>query len=440
MGVGVWGRGHSPGVDRLVRDNAGMINVAPKFPAVAPSKRNIHNPFKSMTTSDRLSETLERLAEHRKRAEINQKNPANEGQTRQYLIDPFIRDVLGYDRDDHNDLKESATVGQGGDGRKEVDYAIKRRISGKPEHYILVEAKTVGHVLGENELDQLKDYVAREEFARFGVLTDGIEYKWYRCPPKKTILEDSPFLTHSALEAPSPATCEWLTAVRRNVTDRADLERLAWRLSLENDIREWLLSTFGDPVNPAIINKAVGLKVPMRGHAVVAEAAKSVWSEITGHFPPPPPEFTFEIVDDQLLDLGNGESLTSRRLPRAWRIGEEAWRKTSNASELVVTVLGVLLSCDTRRKNEKRLVRELNLDPRRKKPDLHSRPKKPNYTPIDGFSAVYCDTGINNSAKAELLKRIATRLELDPAVEHPITRGAKVECWLPTGDSYTKAR
>lgn len=378
---------------------------------------------------------MERLAEHRKRAKMNQKNPANEGQTRQYLIDPFIRDVLGYDRDDHNDLKESATVGQGGDGRKEVDYAIKRRISGKPEHYILVEAKTVGHVLGENELDQLKDYVAREEFARFGVLTDGIEYKWYRCPPKKTILEDSPFLTHRALDAPSTATCEWLAAVSKNATDRDVLERLAWRISLENDILEWLLSMFADPVDPAIINKAVGLKVPTKDHDVVSEAACIVWRDLqasAGLRPvDPPPPSCVEVIDRSDAKINLGDDLP--KLARAWRISNGSWQIENNAIEVTRSVLRSLLQCDARRDQHNQLE---NL------PELVSwnSAMDKDYRRIPGFTGLCFNAHIPNHAKVQLLQNVSKAIDFSPPPAHPLSEQPRIEVWMPTGTTYTKRR
>lgn len=388
-----------------------------------------------MTTSDRLSETLERLAEHRERTEMNQKNAANEGQTRQYLIDPFIREVLGYDREDPEEVREAAAVGQGSDGRKEVDYALKRPINGKPEHYILVEAKTVGHNLGQKELDQLKEYVAREEYAKFGVLTDGIQYKWYRCPPKKTILEDIPFLTHSALEAPSPATCEWLAAVRRNVTDRDDLERLAWRLALENDIREWLLSTFVDPVNPTIINKAVGLKVPTKDHAVVSEAAKSVWHELQASAGPkpvdPPPSGCVEVIDrsDERIDFG--EEMKTRA--RAWRIGTGTWKVENDATRVIESVLQSLLECDARRDQRDQLA---------SLPEIVSwnSDMGGSYKRIPGFTELCFNAHRENPKKVTLLQEVSRKIEFRPPPDHALSKQPKIEVWMPTGTTYTKAR
>ena len=388
-----------------------------------------------MTTSDRLSETLERLAEHRERTEMNQKNAANEGQTRQYLIDPFIREVLGYDREDPEEVREAAAVGQGSDGRKEVDYALKRPINGKPEHYILVEAKTVGHNLGQKELDQLKEYVAREEYAKFGVLTDGIQYKWYRCPPKKTILEDIPFLTHSALEAPSPATCEWLAAVRRNVTDRDDLERLAWRLALENDIREWLLSTFVDPVNPTIINKAVGLKVPTKDHAVVSEAAKSVWHELQASAGPkpvdPPPSGCVEVIDrsDEKIDLGDNLP----KLARAWRTGNGNWHIENNAIQVTQSVLKSMLECDARRDRRDQLA---------SLPEIVSwdSTKGTDYRQIPGFAGLCFYAHRPNHEKVQFLQGVSKAIEFRPPHGHSLSEQPRIEVWMPTGTTYTKGR
>ena len=387
-----------------------------------------------MTTSNGQSETLERLKDHRKRAEENQKNAANETQTRQYLIDPFIKDVLGYDRADPNEIKEAAAVGQGSDGRKEVDYALKSWINGRPKNYILVEAKTVGHILGKKELDQLKDYVAREEFARFGVLTDGIEYKWYRCPPKKTILEDIPFLTHSALEAPAPAACEWLTAVRKGATDRDDLERLAWRLSLENEIREWLLSTFEDSVDPAVINKAVGLKVPTKDHRVIAEAASSVWRDLRASGGPKPiyqPPGYVEVIDrsDEKINLGDDQP----KKARAWRTGNGIWQIENDAIQVTQSVLRSLLECDARRDRHDQL---------ESLPEIVSwNPKmEKEYKRIPGFTELCFNAYIPNHKKVQLLQNVSNAIDFSPPADHSLSKQPRVEVWMPTGTTYTKGR
>lgn len=388
-----------------------------------------------MTTSNGQSETLARLKEHQELAERNKSHAANETQTRQLLIDPFIRDVLGYDRADPNEVKEAAAVGQGSDGRKEVDYALKRWINGRPKPYILVEAKTVGHNLGKEEWDQLADYVAREEFARFGVLTDGIEYKWYRCPPKKTILEDIPFLTHSALEAPVPATCEWLAAVRRNITDRDDLERLAWRLALENDIREWLLSMFADPVDPAIINRVVGLKVPAKNHRVVSEAASSVWRDLQASGGPkpvsPPMPAYVEVIDRSDEKVNLGDDLPKKA--RAWRTGDGNWQIENDAIQVTQSVLRSLLKCDARRDRQDQL---------ESLPEIVSwNPKMgKEYKRIPGFTELCFNAYIPNHKKVQLLQNVSKAIDFSPPPDRPLSEQPKIEVWMPTGTTYTKRR
>ena len=391
--------------------------------------------FKSMTISKRQSKTKERLKEHRELAEKNREHARNESQTRQFLIDPFIRDVLGYDLANPNEVLMAADVGHDGAEKKVVDYAIQTRINGRPEHYILVEAKTVGHILGEKELDQLKDYVARAPFARFGFLTNGIEYKWYRCPPKKTILEDSPFLTHYALDAPSPATCKWLSAVRKDATDRDDQERLAWRLSLQNRIREWLTSTFDTPGNSAEINKIVGLGVPKKELDIVSKAASIVWRDLitsgVSKPPDPKPPRHVELIDrsDEEIDLGDDRP----KLARAWRIGNGNWQVENNATRVVQSVLQKLLECDARRGHREQLVAL---------PEIVSWDSAiaKGYKQIPGFTGLCFKAHRENPEKVTLLQEVSRKIDFQPPPDHPLSKQPTIEVWMPAGTSYSKGR
>ena len=398
-----------------------------------------------MANADIQAETMEQLEQHRRLVQENQGYADKEQQTRQLLIDPFIRNVLGYDFAKATDILTAADVTHGSSVKKEADYAIKMPVNGEPIDFLLVEAKSVKHPLGEEEIGQLRDYVSGSPSARFGLLTDGVDYLWFKCPPKMRTMEDSPFLKHCALDEPSPETSEWLAAVSKGSSDLDGLERLALRVSLEDGILEWLRVTFANPSlkEADTLNRVANLKVAKGELTLVQEAAKSVWSRLQPKCPPPrtprPPRPTSSHIDLEIalepqLVLGDGEVLTPDKLPRAWRIGNEQWRRTNDASDLVAIVLSELLACDIRRKDEKLLARDLNLD------SFDSPPEEKGFRVVVGFSSVYCNTSVSNLEKRKLLERIAQKVQIDPSVGHPVTQGKTIECWLPTGGSRAKRK
>ena len=391
-----------------------------------------------MPKAERLSELAERLEGHAHKVEMNRGFARLESQTRILLIDPFIKGVLGHDLADPTNVEISVDVSHGEAEKKEVDYSIKATDGNNPVHYILVEAKAVETNPCREEFEQLRDYVARCRSARFGLLTNGIDYNWYRCPPKSTILDDVPFLTHCSLK-PSEREVEWLQAVSRDRLDRESLERLARRMSLEPKITEWLYETFTDPSQKSAraLNNAANLGVERGELSLVQDAAKAVWSRIQSksqpQCPKPPiPNVNLEIVQEPPPVLADGEVLTPRKQARAWRIGEGDWQRTIDGTELLMDILGKLLMCDTRRNDEKHLASGLDLK------SFESPPTERGYRRINGFETLYCFTSVSNAEKRRLLERIARSVKIDSSVRNQITQGDKIECWLPTGGSRNK--
>ena len=108
--------------------------------------------------------------------------------TKQISIRPFIR-ALGYDIGNLNEVYPEYTADARTSGSERVDYAIKQ--SGKP--IIFIESKAANKVLSENNWRQLYDYFGAED-VRFGILTNGIEYRFYTDLEKLNIMDKQPFL------------------------------------------------------------------------------------------------------------------------------------------------------------------------------------------------------------------------------------------------------
>ncbi len=120
----------------------------------------------------------------------------NEAQTRQNLIDPFL-DAMGYDHTDISIVKVEEKADILKDGLKRVDYVIYPTKKDE-EPTILIEAKYHNsREKLENHLKQLKPYFenirSQAKRVEFGILTDGIEYRFYTDLDKDNLLDNEPF-------------------------------------------------------------------------------------------------------------------------------------------------------------------------------------------------------------------------------------------------------
>lgn len=117
----------------------------------------------------------------------------DEAQTRDNLIHPFLN-VLNYEKiQDYThefvaDLKDKRG--------KKVDIAITL---GKKNPIILIECKKATQKLNDNHFRQLREYCTDTPSAKIGILTNGIEYKFY-VKQSNTQLYDTPFFTFNLVD------------------------------------------------------------------------------------------------------------------------------------------------------------------------------------------------------------------------------------------------
>jgi hypothetical protein len=97
----------------------------------------------------------------------------DEQNTRARLIDPFIRDVLGWDF--YSTSIEMEYSVQMGSSKKKVDYALFA--DGSPA--VFVEAKGCDTTISESHADQLRSYM-RQEWVDWGLLTNGRSFLVFR--------------------------------------------------------------------------------------------------------------------------------------------------------------------------------------------------------------------------------------------------------------------
>jgi hypothetical protein len=114
----------------------------------------------------------------------------NEAQTRMYLIEPMC-EILGYSRMDDKDMLTEVNAGWGQKNDKaDLGLIIKGK---KPE--IIIECKKLGKKLTDKEASQLNGYFSNTESSKIGVLTNGLEWRFYAEYEEKNKLHPNPFLT-----------------------------------------------------------------------------------------------------------------------------------------------------------------------------------------------------------------------------------------------------
>lgn len=114
--------------------------------------------------------------------------------TKNAMIMPFIQ-LLGYNVFDPTEVTPELVSDIGTKKGEKVDYAILK--DGKP--IILFECKKAGGDLNINHANQLFRYFHVTE-ARFGVLTNGIEYKFFTDLEQPNKMDEKPFFEFNILE------------------------------------------------------------------------------------------------------------------------------------------------------------------------------------------------------------------------------------------------
>ena len=122
--------------------------------------------------------------------------------TKTSLILPFIQ-MLGYDIFDPAEVVPEFTADIGIKRGEKVDYAIMQR--GKPA--ILIECKKYGSNLAEDAVSQLVRYFGVTN-AHFGILTDGISYRFFSDLDQPNVMDPKPFFEFNMLSCSDKAVEE----------------------------------------------------------------------------------------------------------------------------------------------------------------------------------------------------------------------------------------
>lgn len=167
---------------------------------------------------------IDRLTELAGRAEKLQTQLATEEATKNALVMPFIN-ALGYDVFNPLEVVPEFTADVGVKKGEKVDYAILR--DGRP--IILVECKLIGTDLDKLTPSQLYRYFSVTE-ARFGVLTDGVNYQFFSDLDSPNKMDARPFFEFNLLQVNAQSAEQ----LKKFAKDGFDIENI---LSTASDLK-----------------------------------------------------------------------------------------------------------------------------------------------------------------------------------------------------------
>lgn len=163
---------------------------------------------------------------------------ATEEATKNAFIMPFIQ-ALGYDIFNPFEVVPEMDCDLTKRGDK-IDYAIKKDDS----TIILIECKHCKQNLELHNTQLAKYYAASN--ARFGVLTNGIEYRFYADLDKKNIMDEKPFLIVNMLDL-SDTDIEQLKKFHKSYYNESDILSTAQELQITIQIKDLLTRNFQEP-------------------------------------------------------------------------------------------------------------------------------------------------------------------------------------------------
>lgn len=160
--------------------------------------------------------------------------------TKNALIMPFIN-ALGYNVFDPTEVMPEFTADVGTKKGEKVDYAIMK--DGKP--IILFECKRASANLDDGQASQLFRYFATTD-ARFGVLTDGILYRFYSDLEDPNKMDAKPFLEFNMQEI-DDATVGELKRFTKSAFDLEEMIAAAGEMKYTKEIKRILGEELRNP-------------------------------------------------------------------------------------------------------------------------------------------------------------------------------------------------
>lgn len=149
----------------------------------------------TLNKQEDLMDFIDRMRELAVRAEKQLPHCTTEEATKNALVLPFIS-ALGYDVFNPTEVLPEFTADVGIKKGEKVDYAILR----DKAPIIIFECKRAGTDLGQVHASQLYRYFASVPAVRFGILTNGVDYRFYSDLDAPNRMDDKPFFEFSILD------------------------------------------------------------------------------------------------------------------------------------------------------------------------------------------------------------------------------------------------
>lgn len=160
--------------------------------------------------------------------------------TKNAFIMPFIRE-LGYDVFNPFEVTPEFVADIGIKQGEKIDYAIMRE--GEP--IILIECKWHGAPLNLNNASQLFRYFHTTK-AKFAVLTNGIEYRFYTDLEQPNKMDEKPFLSFDITDMKDNVVDE-LKKFHKAYYDFNNIVNTASELKYTNELKNLIHSEFSNP-------------------------------------------------------------------------------------------------------------------------------------------------------------------------------------------------
>ncbi|MCK0167803.1 type I restriction enzyme HsdR N-terminal domain-containing protein [Jannaschia sp. S6380] len=153
---------------------------------------------------------------------------------------PFLQ-ALGYDVFDPSEVVPEYTADTPGKRGEKVDYAIVR----DKKVAILIECKGLSTPLNDKHLSQLFRYFSVTE-ARFAILTNGREYRFYSDLEAANRMDKKPFFTFDVCDHSGYSLAELASFSKSSFNVDVILEQ-AERLKYVNLVKGWIAGEMESP-------------------------------------------------------------------------------------------------------------------------------------------------------------------------------------------------
>ncbi len=160
--------------------------------------------------------------------------------TKNAFIMPFIRE-LGYDVFNPAEVTPELVADVGIKQGEKIDYAIMK--DGEP--VILIECKHHASPLNVNNASQLFRYFHTTK-ARFSILTNGLEYRFYTDLVEKNKMDEKPFFSFNITEI-KDNQIEELKKFHKAYYDFQNILNTATDLKFTHELKKLIESEFNDP-------------------------------------------------------------------------------------------------------------------------------------------------------------------------------------------------